>query len=190
MNPDVATILAELDGHRERFAAFCLALAPEELERPVPGSDWLVRDFIAHLATIDRPVIEIFRSARAGEIRYGAPDAGPFDVDDWNERQVQERRGWGVAQLLAEAQSERVVLREALAALMDKDLTHCIPFAGDARRPPAKIELGQYLRGWCKHDPMHVADMVRGLPARRTPELAAWLDDPAVRRYQAMMNPE
>ncbi|MCC6383245.1 MAG: DinB family protein [Dehalococcoidia bacterium] len=190
MSVDLAAVLAELDAHRERFTAFCLALSPEELERPVPGSSWLVRDFIAHLATIDGPVTEIFRSARAGEIRYGGADASPFDVDEWNERQVQARRRWNVRQLLTEAGTERTILREALVALKDADLDHFIPFAGDARRPPAKIELRQYVGGWCKHDPMHVVDMIRALPERRTPTVAAWLDDPAVQRYQAMMNPE
>ncbi|GIW12841.1 MAG: hypothetical protein KatS3mg062_0280 [Tepidiforma sp.] len=186
---ELAAIVAELDDHRQRFEAFCRSLTAEELERPVPGSTWLVRDFIAHLATIDRPIAEMFRSVKRGDdpgLRNA--DGAPFDVDDWNEHRVQERRGRTVEQLLEEARAERQELKNELLALTEDELQRTIRFMGDAKRPPASMPLLMYLRGWCKHDPIHVADMVRALP-ERADQLRDWLTDPVVSRYQAAMNP-
>jgi hypothetical protein len=184
----VSDIVAELDAHRERFSTFCRSLTRAELDRPVPHSTWLVRDFIAHLATIDRPVAEMFRAIHQGEDgRLRTPDGAPFDVDDWNEHRVQERRTRSVEELLEEASRERAALKRDLLALEPGDLERTLRFAGDAKRPPAEVPLGAYLRGWCKHDPMHVVDMCRALPGRAE-ALADWLSDPVVARYQAAMN--
>ncbi len=189
MHSDVELILNELDTHRVRFAVFCRSLSPEELARDVPNSTWMVRDFIAHLATIDGPIGDMFETVLAGRdpgIRTG--DGERFDVDRWNEARIQERRGRSVDDLLAEAAAARAALRRQLAQLQEEHLATTIKFQGDARRPPAEVELRRYLRGWCKHDPMHVVDMVRALPEKRTPAIEQWLDDPVVAGYQAAMN--
>lgn len=189
MHPDVEQIINELDSHRVRFAVFCRSLSAEELDRDVPNSTWKVRDFIAHLATIDAPVGEMFASVLAGRdpgIRTG--DGERFDVDRWNDARVQERRDRSVDDLLAEAATARTNLRKQLAQLQEEHLAATIKFQGDARRPPAEIELRRYLRGWCKHDPMHVVDMLRALPEKRTPAIEQWTDDPVVAGYQAAMN--
>lgn len=190
MHPTVVEVIAELDSHRERFAAFCRALSAEELARPVPQSTWLVRDFIAHLATIDEPVGEMFRAVHAGEdagIRTG--DGQRFDVDLWNEHRIQERRALTVEALLAEASESRASLKVHLAALSADDLQKKLKFQGDARRPAAEWPLESYLRGWCKHDPMHALDMSRALSPERTPDLQDWFADPVVQGYQRAMNP-
>ena len=162
----VLEVVAELDGHRERFEAFCRSLSNEELERPVPQSTWVVRDFIAHLATIDGPVGQMFDSMHRGEdagIRDG--DGGKFDIDNWNDRQVEKRR--------------LLPLEDVLARTMK--------FAGDSKRAASEIPFGAYLRGWCKHDPMHAMDMSRALPERQA-SLAPWFDDPVIQGYQKAMN--
>lgn len=186
---DLDAIVAELRAHRRRFDTFCRSLTEEELERPVPRSTWLVRDFIAHLATIDGPVAEMFRAVRSGDdAGLRTPDGSRFDVDDWNEKQVQQRRGKTVEELLSEARTQRESLERELLALTGSDLSKTIRFAGDAKRPPATIPLMVYLRGWCKHDPIHAGDMLRALP-ERADSLREWLEDPAVARYQQAMNP-
>ncbi|MBI2765358.1 MAG: maleylpyruvate isomerase N-terminal domain-containing protein [Chloroflexi bacterium] len=190
MNPDVEAVMHELDAHRARFEALCRSLTAEELARPVPQSTWLVRDFISHLGTIDGPVGEMFRTMHAGaDPGIRDADGGKFDVDNWNERQVQERRSWDVEQLLEEAANMRAVLRGHMAALTETDIARTMKFGGDGKRPPGQVELRQYLRGWCKHDPMHALDMLRAMPERRSPEMEAWFDDPIIRGYQAAMNP-
>lgn len=191
MHPTVAAVIDELDAHRERFGAFCRSLAEDELSRSVPRSTWLVRDFIAHLATIDGPVGEMFRSVHAGEdpgIRTG--DGERFNVDGWNDGRVQERRMRSVEELLEEAAVARAALKVQLSALTAEDLAKALKFQGDSKRRPAEWPLESYLRGWCKHDPMHALDMSRALPEKMTPELEQWFADPVVRGYQRAMNPD
>ena len=184
----VLEVVDELDRHRAKFEEFCRSLSNNELSLAVPNSTWIVRDFIAHLATIDGPVSQMFRSMHAGEdpgIRDA--DGGRFDVDNWNDRQVEQRRMLSVEDVLAEAALARAELRKDLLALTDEDLARTLKFGGDSKRAAAEIPFGAYLRGWCKHDPMHVMDMSRALPHRQ-PELAPWFDDPVIQGYQRQMN--
>jgi hypothetical protein len=189
MHADVAAVIEELDAHRARFEELCRSLSDEELIRPVPQSDWLVRDFIAHLATIDGPIVEMFESINSGRdpgIRTG--DGQRWDVDIWNEGQVQKRRALSVDELLSQAAATRAPLRESLMRMDERALASTLKFGGDSKRPPAEIELRRYLRGWCKHDPMHAVDMLRALPDRLTADVQQWIDDPVVQGYQQMMN--
>jgi len=77
-----------------------------------------------------------------------------------------------------------------MARLDAETLARSLDFGGDGKRPPAKVRLLDYLRGWCKHDPMHAVDMMRAMPGRMTPILEQWFADPIVARYQSAMNPE
>jgi hypothetical protein len=189
MENDVEAVLAELDGHRMQFIVLCRSLSDEQLARPVPNSTWLVRDFIAHLGTIDGPVAEMFRSVHEGAdpgARGG--DGERFDVDRWNDARVRERRELSVDEMLFEAAKQRTALRATLVALTAEDLAKTIKFTGDARRPPAEMPLGAYLKGWCKHDVMHAVDMSRALPEAMGPRLERWFNDPMVAQYQQAMN--
>lgn len=188
-DPIIARVIDELAMHRERFETFCRALGTEELERSVPQSTWLVRDFISHLATIDVPVAQMFRSMHAGEdVGIRNADGGKWDVDDWNEQQAQERRTWNIDRIFAEAAGTRAELLEHLSALTTEDIAKTLKFGGDAKRPPSEVVLGQYLQGWCKHDPMHALDISRALPERVTADVQEWFSDPIVQMYQRMMN--
>ncbi|MEO8541114.1 MAG: DinB family protein [bacterium] len=184
----VLEVIDELDRHRTQFEEFCRSLSQEELDRPVPKSTWVVRDFIAHLATIDGPVSEMFKSMHAGEdagIRDA--DGGKFDIDDWNDKQVERRRVLSVDDVLAEAAKSRAELKSHMLVLTDEDLARTLKFGGDSKRAASEIPFGGYLRGWCKHDPMHAMDMSRALPERQA-ALAPWFDDPIIQMYQKSMN--
>ena len=186
--PAVQQVIDELDAHRAKFEDFCRSLSAEELQREVPNSTWQVRDFIAHLATIDGPVSEMFRTMHSGQ-DSGAhkADGGRFEVDGWNDRQVAERRDRSVQEVLAEAAVSRAALKEHMYVLTDEDLARTLKFGGDSKRAAAEIPFGAYLRGWCKHDPMHAMDMSRALPERQA-VLAPWFDDPIIQGYQRQMN--
>lgn len=190
MHSDVATVIDELDSHRTRFEAFCRSLGSSELEQPVPSSQWLVRDFIAHLATIDEPVRRFFSSIRVEKKgNFDTPDGQRFNVDRWNESMVQARREDSIEDILAEAAVLRAAIKDEMAQLTQEDLDLSFTFGGDSKRPAGQVNFGQYLRGWCKHDPMHAVDMLRGIPERMTPDLESWFDDPVIRGYQKAMNP-
>jgi hypothetical protein len=194
----------EIDGvvevireNRRRFEEFCHSLSEEELMRPVPGTTWVVRDFAAHLDTLDTALVawiqEVPTASRSGAARPTAEPAGSvteeFDVDAFNDAQVAERRGWTLERVFAEAAANRARLIEALLTLTDERMAAPMHFPGDHKRQPADLPLNLFLAGWAQHDAMHVADMLKALPERAgDPELKRWLDNPFVTGYQAVMS--
>jgi hypothetical protein len=186
----VAKVIDTIKQERVRFEAFCRSLSDEELARPVPNSTWVVRDFAAHLATLDTEIVRWF-----GGVARGIPDetvrnadGQPFDIDVWNDRTVAERRGWTLDEMFAEAAANREKLIATLEKLTDEHIDTVVHFAGDNKRPPSEVPLRLFLSGWAYHDAIHVADMLKALPERADDaEMRAWLDKPAVAWYQNAM---
>lgn len=170
MHASVEPVVATTNAHRATFEAFCRSLSPAELERDVPGSTWLVRDFIAHLATIDLYVGEWFRNLADGSRWRPEGEGGtPFNIDTWNEAHVQKRRKLGVDELLTEAAAYRDQLWQAVDRFTSEVLERRFDFRGH------EISHLRYLELWAGHDPAHSADMLRALPERASDgELMAW----------------
>jgi Mycothiol maleylpyruvate isomerase N-terminal domain len=176
--------------NRQRFESFCRSLSDEELTRPVPNSTWSVKDFVAHLATLDTELIRWFEAVREGTTDEPArsTDGSPFDVDKWNNGIVAERSDWSLDQIFEEAAKNREQLLTALQALDDQKIEQTVHFPGDNKRPPADVPFKLFLFGLARHDNIHAADMLKALPERADDaELKAWLDDPAVKWYQDAM---
>ena len=187
----VKGIIGAIREHRQRFDRFCRSLSEEELACPVPESTWVVKDFVSHLATLDPEMTRSFKAAAAGrpEEATRAADGSPFDLDAFNDAQVAERRGWPLERILEEASRNRAGLIETLERLTDEDIAQVVHFRGDAKRSPADLPLRVFLLGWSMHDPIHAADMLKALAERANdPELAAWVDHPVVKGYQAAMS--
>lgn len=186
----VQRLIVSIRAHRERFEGFCRSLSGEELQRPVPGSAWIVQDFVSHLATLDTQLKRWFDGVREGRLDEAARDAGgrPFDIDKWNDAEVEQRRGWPLEKILAEAAANRERLIAAMERLEDEHIERVVHFGGDNKRDPADVPFKLFLMGWARHDPIHVADMLKALPERAgDAALQAWLDDPAVKWYQSAM---
>ena len=184
-------IAQQFRANRERFEAFCRSLSDEELSRSVPESTWTVKDFVAHLATLDTELIRWFEAVREGttDEPARAADGSPFDVDKWNNGVVAERSAWSLDQIFEEAASNREQLLTALQALDDEKIEQTVRFPVDNKRPPGDIPFKLFLFGLARHDNIHAADMLKALPERADdPELKAWLDDPAVKWYQDAMS--
>lgn len=188
MHEQVEIIVERIGVERARFERFCRSLSEEELNRPVPDSTWQVRDFISHLATIDRPIAVWFGTIAAGQPRSPSaamPGDRAWNVDRFNDARVAERRERSVEELLQEAEQERTALIAVLERLTEEHLARTIAFGGDRKRPPSEMALARYLQGWSRHDVIHVADMLKALPEQRAgPEIMAWLAEPEV---QAMV---
>jgi hypothetical protein len=182
MVPEVQQIIDVIVEERNRFELFCRSLTAEELARPVPDSAWQVRDFIAHLATVDRPVAAWF-AAIQGEPQQGDRPGASQDnrgIDGFNDAAVAKRRDRSVQELLAEAARERAALVEVLGRFTEEQVASTVRFGGDSKRPPTDLQVSRYLQGWARHDVIHVADMLKALPERRMdPLIADWLADPA-----------
>lgn len=182
-------VVEEIAGHRKRFEAFCYSLTDEELDRPVPASTWIVRDYAAHLATLDPAMKQLFQATARGETMT-ASDGGSFDIDAHNEPLVQARRKWPMVRVFEEGAAERADLIAALREITDEQTQGMMHFAGDAKRSAGNIPFGLFLAGWAWHDPIHVADMRRALPERQEDsDIKAWLESPFVNGYQKAMNP-
>lgn len=177
--------------NRQRFEAFCYSLSEEELNRPVPQSTWIVRDFIAHLGSLDPELQRWFAMAAGDETPDSAarPDGTRLDLDAFNDAEVAERRTWPLDKLFAEAAANREKLIEVLDGLTEEQITRVTRFEGDAKRQGGQFPLHLFLAGWAQHDPIHVYDMLRALPERaEDPEIKAWMDNPFIAGYQAAMN--
>jgi hypothetical protein len=115
-------------------------------------------------------------------------DGTPFDLDRRNDAEVEKRRGWTPEQMLEEASENRKAFLEALSRLTDEQIEQTMHFGGDNKRDPADIPFKLFLYGLARHDPIHVADMVKALPERaEDPGIKAWLDDSVVQWYQTTM---
>lgn len=180
MNPRTQLIVDEFARHRHQFESFCRSLTDADLAARVPGSSWTVKDYIAHLGTIDGLIAYNFQqlvgldSIRPSDI----PVAQPFDIDDWNEVAVAARRTATVEELLAEAAEHREDLLRGISVLDDDALDSMVPF-GSRRAsglPDAPVKLRSLLWAIAVHDPNHTQDILRAIPERAAaPAVQEWL---------------
>ncbi|MFN0148128.1 MAG: DinB family protein [Dehalococcoidia bacterium] len=181
MNVRNRLIIDELARHRVQFEHFCRSLTADELAAPIPGSHWSVKDYIAHLATIDGLIAANFGpmvglAAPASDIPF--PD--PFDIDDWNEAAVRARATEDIEALLAEAARHRTNMAAAIERMTDAHLDAVIDYGGDRKTlgplPKSRVRFGGLLWAIAIHDPNHTQDIVRALPHRADePWLKEWL---------------
>jgi hypothetical protein len=193
MSETVGQVIAAIEENRRRFEAFCYSLSEEQLDRPVPDSAWIVRDFPAHLATLDPMMEGLFRATARGE-RF-QPEThvferdGGFDVDAFNEEAVMARRSWPLEKVFAEGSEQRARLIEAMRELTDEQIEQMMYFSGDAKRSAGQIPLKLFLAGWAQHDPIHVADMLKALPELADDDdIKSWVENPFVHGYQRAMS--
>jgi uncharacterized damage-inducible protein DinB len=192
MVPRAQATIDSLADERARLERVARSLTAEELARSVPGTVWTVSDFIAHVTTPDAAYIGWFTALAGGPDPGGHRGSPGFDVDAFNESAVAERRGRSVGDILREGAALRARLIAVIERFTDDALDSTIRFGGDRKRPPVDVPLGQFLAGWARHDAIHVADMLKALPERRSdPEIVAWLDRPdvavSVSAYQKVM---
>ncbi len=187
MNETLAQVVAAIRENRRKFEEFCYSLSEEELARPVPDSTWIVKDFATHLATLDTLLDEFLGVVeRGGQIDMSRDSQGAaFDLDAWNDAQVAARRGRPIAELFAEAETNRAKLIETLGRLDEEQIGRPMHYT-DSKHGAADFPLKAFLVGWAQHDPMHAADMLKALPERADDaDLKAWLANPFVSGYQA-----
>lgn len=157
-----------MQANRAKFEAFCRSLNKEELERPVPNSDWRVKDFIIHLCQFDGEMgraMETLKAGRIGDYSLNS-DGTKFDVDAYNNAEVAKRHDWTLDQILAEGAETRDKLIETMSTMTDEHIDQTVHFPGDNKRPGGDVQYKIFLFGLARHDPVHVADMVKALPEK------------------------
>jgi uncharacterized protein (TIGR03083 family) len=93
-------------------------LTPDQWERPTTNPGWSAKDTLAHLASIESRLRQMF-----GLVLSGAswPADAP-DLDTYNAACVAERRVWAPAQVVAELRSSGAETRQLLGGLAPADL--------------------------------------------------------------------
>ncbi|MGE5596330.1 MAG: DinB family protein [Hyphomicrobiales bacterium] len=180
MNIRARLVVDELARHRSQFEHLCRSLTPEELAAGIPNSPWTVKDYIAHLCTIDALIAAGF-GPRVG-VSAPLPDTPipqPFDIDDWNEAAVRSRENASIEELLAEAATHRANMAAAIERMDDEVLDSTIMYGGDRKAtglPPTPVRFGGLLWGIAIHDPTHTRDILRALPGKaEEPWIRDWL---------------
>ena len=171
MHPDVIPVVEESAVNRARFAAICRSLSSDELVSPIPDTHWRVKDYIAHLATIDTWVNAWFTKwANGEEYDFREPDGTPINIDAWNEERIVQRKEAPLEDLLAEAAENRIALERTMTRFEQPVLERPFTFGR------SKITFLRYLQLLVAHDPAHTADMLKGLPDRQEEaSLVDWL---------------
>ena len=121
----------------------------DDPEAPMPGyPDWSKKDLIAHLTSIETRIRE--------QVQCAIDDVPwtPEDVDAFNARQVNARRGWTVDQLQRELDAESAATERLLASLDDQALAR--PFDHPRR---GRITVADLLAIIPTHIGNHLADL-------------------------------
>lgn len=180
MNYRARLVIDEFARHRVQFEHLCHSLTAAELGATIPGSHWTVKDYIAHLCTIDGLIVPGF-AAQVGQSAPlpDIPFPNPFDIDDWNEAAVRAREWASIDELLAEAAVHRERMVKSIAEFTDQHLDVIIDYGGDRKSlnlPKSKVRFGGLLWGIAIHEPTHTRDIIRALPNRgKEPWIAEWL---------------
>jgi hypothetical protein len=191
-NPRVKPVIDRIESERKRFNAFYYSLSEEQLQRPVPNSTWIVKDFYSHLCTIDGTVSQWFKGlVETGETSPRMGEGQKFDIDTWNDAQVEKWRDKPLDEIQKEGERTRAEVVHWMEKMEDRHLDSTMKFGGDNKRPPMEIKLIDYLNGWAKHDPIHVNDVLPALPeVASDQEIQKWVDDPQIQGYaKAMAGP-
>ncbi len=103
---------------RAEVVAFARSLPPEAWERPSPLPGWSCRDLLAHLAGDTGKLLPgVLRSVIAGQPLDPAVLTG---AEEKNERDVLERRGRTVDELISEIEDDGKTLDECYSQLTDE----------------------------------------------------------------------
>lgn len=109
-------LLVEMDAARDRVNDAIASLSEEQMA--IPGIDgWSVKDHLAHLTLWhEMRFFEVSRMARGGRAGFPATDivAGVDPIDEINERFAANRRGLPLAQVLADLDFARAMVRQAI----------------------------------------------------------------------------
>jgi len=156
-NPSVTlpAIEAAIDdlrvAHRELFRAVD-SVADEAWDEPSPDPDWTYRDVLAHVASNELRVHARLRSV------FGQADEAELkainDIDGWNQRAVEERRGRSVPELLDELAAHRQETLRLLSDFRPKHLSTPITLADGST-----CNVLEYIDMFTRHESEHAAQL-------------------------------
>lgn len=148
--PWVAPIAAQTAESRAELIAFARSLPDAAWLRPSPNEGWSCKDLLAHVAG-DKGYIMVLRAA----VERTPLDPALFAEGEGtraNARDVAERRGRSIGELIAEIEADGTVRQDLMARLTDADR--------ELRQREFPLSLGEVLeQGPGAHDREHLAEL-------------------------------
>ncbi len=120
MSERKAAIRRHLEQTRAEVLAIASQLREDDWEKPVQGEGgkWTARQVLAHLAAAEIGQMSRIQRVLAGE-RY-MPEG--FNLDVWNDRQIQKRENQRVEDILKDLEASRQALLQLLDSLSEEQL--------------------------------------------------------------------
>jgi hypothetical protein len=154
--PDTPTFLSErLLSEGEKSIAFFLSLEPGHYEKVIysEGSQWSVRQVLAHFVSAEHSLCRLVENIAAGG--SGSPE--DFDLDGYNERKVRELEDVSTADLVEVFRHNRQKTASIVAGLKPEDLQRQgrHPFLGLA-------PLSEIIKIIYRHNQIHIREIRQG----------------------------
>ena len=159
--PEIETQFRLMHRYREGFLRAVYSLADDAWDEEATGApDWTHKDVLAHLASND-----LRMQTRLLDV-LGEPNEAELealqDIDGWNQRAAEERRGRTVRELVNELAANRQQTLRVLSRLRPKHLSMPVRF----------VETGEtividYIDMPLSHEARHAAQLVPASQARR-----------------------
>ncbi len=120
MSERKVAIRRHLEQTRAEVLAIASQLREDDWEKPVQGEGgkWTARQVLAHLAAAEIGQMSRIQRVLAGE-RY-MPEG--FNLDVWNDRQIQKRENQRVEDILKDLEASRQALLQLLDSLSEEQL--------------------------------------------------------------------
>lgn len=152
MLKELEPLISQYARSREALHRAVEGLSPEQLEAPLPGRDWSIKDTIIHIAANERLMSKLLR-----DIAYGTTTALPADFDNqrFNDETVVAGRKKSIIQLRSDLDASYAnlisVLETITPEMLNRRGTH--PAAGDAN-------VKEFLLAMYAHHEVHCRDII------------------------------
>lgn len=118
MSERKAAIAAALTATRDQLRAITDGLKEEDWQRPTPNEGWTLKDVLLHLSSSEPGLVGMARRILNDEETAVAG----FDINRYNQRQVEKRRERSNSELLADLATGRQETLALLAELSEAQL--------------------------------------------------------------------
>ncbi|MCL5266042.1 MAG: DinB family protein [Chloroflexi bacterium] len=115
---DRKAVICSLEESRQELVALAKSLTSEQLQLPTENEGWSVKDTLAHVASSEGGLLATVNRILGGQV---ATRPG-FDLNAYNQQQVEKRRNRSVDELLAELDASRPEALKRFGELTDEQL--------------------------------------------------------------------
>lgn len=158
--PNVHELRATLESSHQDALALFDRLTRADLARPTENENWSVREHLVHLAISEPGLQQTIRGALRDEWVVPAD----FDLDRWNQRQVERHRELTPDQLRARLVENRQATLALLEEIGEADL------ARQARHASLRvITLAEFFSTIVEHERSHLAEVAAALDPSNGP---------------------